>query len=412
MNTNNYRPRWQEELIPFIKVLRSYPLKRQIKALKLANDSLKEGNSVNFSEKDNRASIESKVSNRIKSIDDLVKECKIDLDIWEIERHIVNKWEVGSTIDGKVIIEPLYQVKAWLKKNPLIYSSKVLREQLKQELLDYCYEYVPIKYKKPKDPHLLEISIFDLHFGKLCWHEETGENYDTKIASKRFMNAINNLIQKAQGFEIDRILFPIGNDFFNADKSFPYNATTKGTPQEEDLRWQKTFRAGRQLLIKGIDLLTQIAPVDVLVVQGNHDFERAFYVGDALECWYNNNKNVRVDNNANPRKYKVYGKCLIGFTHGNNEKMQNLPLIVAHENPNDWSNTKYREMHLGHLHHKKDIKFISTHEFNGMTIRHLRSLSGTDAWHNLKGFKGSLQSAEAFVWSKQNGLVGQFTHTL
>ena len=161
-----------------------------------------------------------------------------------------------------------------------------------------------------------------------------------------------------------------------------------------------------------LDYLSKFYPVDVIVVQGNHDWERSFYLGDALECWYENSERVTINNKANPRKYYKYGKCAIGYTHGNNEKVLDLPLIMASENPNLWASTKYREWHLGHLHHKKEIKFISTQENKGATIRFMRSLSGTDAWHNQKGYVGGIKGAEGFIWHKEDGLLAQFHSNL
>jgi len=35
-------------------------------------------------------------NNRIKTLEDLIEHSNIDLDIWDIDRHIVNKWEVGA----------------------------------------------------------------------------------------------------------------------------------------------------------------------------------------------------------------------------------------------------------------------------------------------------------------------------
>jgi len=69
---------------------------------------------------------------RVKSLEQLLKVCNVDLDVWEVERYIVNKWEVGrkgitkdlvwqngildgySEDTGGINVEPLYQVKAWL----------------------------------------------------------------------------------------------------------------------------------------------------------------------------------------------------------------------------------------------------------------------------------------------------------
>ncbi len=58
-------------------------------------------------------------SKRIKSLEDLISECDIDLDVWIVERHKINKWEVGAKMpdgDGgvEIVTTPLFQVTAWL----------------------------------------------------------------------------------------------------------------------------------------------------------------------------------------------------------------------------------------------------------------------------------------------------------
>ena len=409
-NKKQNRPHWDENLSPLVTELRKFPKAIQAQCLNAAINYAKKGGEIEIDHSKNKQTITSPKSSRIKTLDDLIRVCKIDTSIWNVDRYVVNKWEVGSQVDGQIIVEPLFQIKAWLKRFTEIFELKRIRQEMMDDIKSFSPIYKTNNHKIVDEGQLMEINIFDLHFGKLCWGKETGDNYDIKIATRRFIDAISAMITRSKGFDIKRIVFPIGNDFFNADTRF--NQTSNGTPQDEDLRWQKTYRAGRELLIKGIDMLSEIAPVDVIVVQGNHDFERSFYVGDAMECWYHKNENVVVNNGANPRKHYRFGQCLITYTHGNNEKIVDLPLLVASEEPKLWSQTKYREIHVGHLHHKKEIKFMSTQEHKGMVIRFMRSLSGTDAWHNLKGYKGGIQSCEMFIWDENDGLVCQFAHNL
>ena len=56
-----------------------------------------------------------------------------------------------------------------------------------------------------------------------------------------------------------------------------------------------------------------------------------FTVGDALETRYENNPNVTVDNSPSMRKYVFIGKSVVGFTHGSEESMNNLPLLMMRE---------------------------------------------------------------------------------
>ena len=63
-------------------------------------------------EQDNQRVIDSK-SIRITTLDELIKQCKIDLNVWRVDRHVINKWEVYGAKFG---LKNLIQVKAWLTK--------------------------------------------------------------------------------------------------------------------------------------------------------------------------------------------------------------------------------------------------------------------------------------------------------
>lgn len=363
---------------------------------------------------ENTKVISSEVTDRIVTVENLLSVYNISLEDWEIDKQVVNTWEVGAKgPDGKIVTTPLFQVKAWLVNKKTTVINQV-REEFIEDIKKLSPKVEKINYKPKVDkiPSLLELNIFDLHLGKIAWSEETNSSYNLEIATDIFNQCIEEFIEETSNKNIERIVFPVGNDFFNSDRSYPYNSTTKGTPQEEDARWQKTFRLGRQLLVDAINKLMQIAPVDVIMVPGNHDFERNFYLGDSLEGWFYNNQNVTVDNSANPRKYYKYGKVLIGYTHGNEEKITDLPLIMAHEKPTDWALSTYREFHLGHLHHKKEIKFKSTEEYQGVVIRYMPSLSATDSWHHKKGYIGSKRSAEALIWDGEKGLKNNIYFTI
>jgi len=357
---------------------------------------------------DNQKVITSDITDRVVTVEKLLEIYNIDLEIWEIEKQIINTWEVGAKgPDSKITTTPLFQVKLWLKKKQVLFELHNVRREFLEDLKKLSPQ-VPSNFRKqPQEGKLLEITVFDLHFGKVAWHEEVGENYNIEIATQRFNDCIDYFIDLYRGTSLDRILLPISNDFFNSDRSHPFNSTTSGTPQEEDTRWQNTFRKGRELLITNIQKLSKIAPVEVKVVPGNHDYERSFYLGDSLEGWFHNDQNVDIDNSPSPRKYFSYGKNLIGFTHGNNEKLADLPMIMAQENPTAWAMSYYREFHLGHLHHKKEGRFNATNELQGVMVRHMSSLSGTDSWHHKKGYVGARKSAEAFLWDKEKGLLNQ-----
>jgi hypothetical protein len=215
---------------------------------------------------------------------------------------------------------------------------------------------------------------------------------------ENYMKAIVDLHRKADGLEIERFLLPVGNDGLNSEG---YSmATTKGTPQQDSMMWRQSFRGYWHLVMKAIDYLAEHAPVDVIVVQGNHDFERMFYVGEVLNAMYHNNKNVTVDNSLDTRKYYEYGINMIMFTHGDKEKPQELPLLIATEQPEMWSRAKVREVHCGHKH--KEM----LNEYMGTKVRFIPSICGNDAWHKTQGYVGTLRCGQAFIWNKNRGLEG------
>lgn len=353
--------------------------------------------------------VDSRGFNHVKTLDEILSEAKVDLNLWEVERHLVNKWDVTNAIGG---VFQNWQVKVWLKKREEVEIAFNF-EQFYKELLT---EHQPTEYKSVKYPetekNLLEINIFDLHLGKLCWGQESGLDYDSKIASQRFLYALDQLILRSQYYKCERILFPVGNDFFNSDTDI--NTTHAGTWQAEDSRWQKTFKTGIDLLVKAIDYLRERAPVDVLVIPGNHDWTRSFFIGETLFAWYRNDKHVDINNSPNPRKYYEYGNTLLGFTHGHLEKPEALRSLMAYESKEAWARTRYKEFHCGHWHRKLATKHVvigkqlMSNEELGIIIRHMGSMSGTDAWHHRSGYVGPNKSAEAFIWNYEDGLNAQF----
>jgi len=404
---------------------KKYNLTRGQVARMIADEKKRQGEQTSYEEDNDFINIVCS-SERVLNKDDIIKQFKIDLDIWEIERFIVKtsegyrkdrkvNWQVENGIvtkgdvedTGKMLVVPLYHVQVRLVKKVREAKAKSAVRQMIDDAKKFAPTYPKVEYKEHQDGLLYEIVIPDIHFGRLTWGEETGADFDIKIASRCVNSVVDKLLGYAEKYHIEKILLPLGNDFFNSDN---YQETTaRGTPQQEDTRWQKTFRKGREMAVSMIDKCSAVAPVDVLIIPGNHDMQRSFYLGEVLEAWYSNNQNVRIDNSAKIRKYYLFGKNLVGFAHGYSEKLQNLPMIMALEEPELWGKASYREIHTGDKHHKKDAVFYAD-EGGGIVVRILRSLAPDDAWTFSKGYK-SLKAAESFLWHKDNGLIAQFTAT-
>lgn len=345
------------------------------------------------------------VYHNVKTVEDALEKAEVDTAIWEVERFTVNSWEVWSDENGR---QPLWQVKVWLRrKAPKKYTDAL--DALCKRIEKHAPKYPKCKPRKIKEPHLLEICCFDVHFGKLAWAPETGTNYDLRITESIFRNAVEDLVASATGsFEkIDRILFPVGNDFLHVDGL--ESATTKGTRVDSDGRYPKIIESGAMALVNAIDYLLPFAPVDVIWIPGNHDRLASYHICRELKAWYRNAKQVSVDVSPPTRKYYEYGVTLLGFTHGDKEPLQKLPHIMATEKPEAWARTKFREYHTGDKHHSKKREWLSVDEQNGTVVRIIPALSGTDAWHYEMGYTCSHRAAEAYLWNKAKGYAGHFS---
>lgn len=374
-----------------------------------AEPEVKRGDQVVFDEGGESATLDSRRSSRIRTLDDLLASAPVDLTEWEVERHIVNKWEVGAKgPDGKLKVEELWQVKAWFKRIRGAVDLAELRDRVVADMRAHAPAYPALPAPSRFASYMLEVDLPDLHVGKLAWGEEVDDvNYDSHEARRVALEAVEDLLQKASAFPVERILFPVGNDLLHADT--PEGTTTRGTRQDVDTRPLLMFTRARDLMVTIIDRLMQVAPVDVVIVPGNHDRHRTLELGVVLDAWYNRTDRVRVDAGPTLRKYVRYGTNLLGFTHGSEEKEADLALIMAQERPHDWAETTHREWHLGHLHKRKQTRLVAGDTHGGVVVRILPALTATDAWHYSQGYVKGPRAAEAYLWHRETGYAGHFS---
>lgn len=316
-------------------------------------------------------------------------------------------------IDKKDVVS----VKHWQSMSGDLRFSIVTKEdfglnenQIFKKINNFIEEYSPTytTIKHTKGNHLLVINPADIHIGKYANELETGEQYDCETAVVRVLEGIEGLIQKSKGFDIDRVLFCVGNDVLHIDNV--YNTTTKGTHQDTDGKWWEHYEIALMLYVKCIETLRQIAPVDVIHSMSNHDYQSGFHLAHTLKSWFRKTKDVSFDITVANRKYYKYGNNLIGLEHGDGAKMDKLPLLMAQERPEMWSKSKFRYWYLHHIHHKVKHKWLDAKDYIGVTVEYMRSPSSADSWHSRKGFCGAYKACEAFVHDKESGQVARLTH--
>lgn len=365
---------------------------------------------------------------RIHTLDQLVEYCKIDLKIWEVERFICNKWDVGMKPvattehvprekDGvKVphfvryekdpIVVALYQVKAYLRKKKNIVAALDEINELRKKARGYAPKYPVFKKSEEVSGNLVEFAPTEIHFGALIWGRETGNaDYDLPLARKAWEASFVHLMRRTDGFEPDRALIVLGSDQQNADNRS--GTTERGTAQTMDSRYQKVFEVSRDCSIWAVDaLLQKYKAVDVVMVPGNHDPLSTWHLGDSLAAWYRRCTSVKVDNEPRFRKYYEYGANMLLFTHGHAGKLEDYGKTMAAEQPQMWGRTKWREAHTGDKHHRRTI------ELAGATVRIIPSLRPPCAWSSENNYVGNIRAAEAYVWNRAEGLIGTGVYSI
>jgi len=215
------------------------------------------------------------------------------------------------------------------------------------------------------------------------------------------------LIQKASGFNVDKILFVIGNDVLNTDNLS--KSTTKLTPQDTDVNWFTAFNIAKDCYIKCIELCMAVADVDVLHCPSNHDLMSGCFLASTIEAWFRKSKNIKFNISPKYRKYYQYHNNMIELEHGDKGKMTNLPLQMANDEPKMWAETKFRYGYLHHVHHQDKTQFKSGKDYTGVNVTYLRSPSSADLWHAESGYH-NMVAAEGFLHSKNMGRVSHLTH--
>ena len=329
------------------------------------------------------------------------------------ELEIVNNYRRFFNEASEQGLDPQSVKHGWFKskesslfaKNPSFKTGEStafesMTKNIIADIKSYAPKYPKIKRKKSKDAHLLIVDPADIHIGKLCTAYETGTDYNQNIAVKRVLEGVRGLLDKSNGFNIDKIIFVAGNDILHTDTP---NKTTKGTQVEQDGTWYDNFLTAKQLYVDVIEMLMQVADVEMVFNPSNHDYQSGFFLAQTIEAHFNKSKNITFNCSIAHRKYSTYGNSLIGTTHGDGAKQQDLGQLMSIEAKELWGDSEHRYFYTHHVHHKSSKDYIN------VSVETLRSPSPADSWHATKGYK-SMEAVEAFIHSKEHGQVARITH--
>lgn len=258
-------------------------------------------------------------------------------------------------------------------------------EQVIRETVAALSEEVKRKAPLTKAPakvlsDLLAVYPFgDPHFGLYSWAKEAGDDFDLEIARRLTLGAVDRLIQAAPAAET-AILLPLGDIFHMDDQT---NQTPAHKHQlDADGRFVKVLGVGIQTFRHAVlRCLQKHKRVIVRFVRGNHDPHAVWALAYTIAAYFESDPRVQVDLSPAAHWFYRFGKVLIGATHGDTTKPEQLLGVMASDRAEDWGQTKHRYWYTGHVHHQ------SVREFAGVTAESFRTLAAKDAYAAGHGYR-------------------------
>ncbi|HEY9817957.1 MAG TPA: hypothetical protein V6D20_19440, partial [Candidatus Obscuribacterales bacterium] len=243
----------------------------------------------------------------------------------------------------------------------------------------------------------------DPHIGVLSWAEETGQDWDLKIAEQKFCAVFARLVKTAPHCN-EAVIVNLG-DYFHTD-NMEGTTSRSGHSLDTDGRFAKMIRVGMKIMRQMIaSALEHHNTVRVINATGNHDDTSSQFLSVSLGIMYENEPRVIVDDSPTPFHYVEWGNCMFGVHHGHSCKPVALPGVMAADQPEMWGRTKHRYWYTGHIHH--DTK----KEFAGVTQESFRTLAAKDAYATWGGYRSG-QDSKCIVLHRDHGEVERHTVNL
>ena len=118
---------------------------------------------TSYGEKGDKAEYTFNTVKQIKTKEELIEACDIDLTYWDIERWICNKWEVGAkNSDNVIVVTPLFQIKLWLKPKLNKIDTDVIREIIEEFVTVGSPVIIP---QTPNLVKAIKATVTDMHVG-------------------------------------------------------------------------------------------------------------------------------------------------------------------------------------------------------------------------------------------------------
>lgn len=242
--------------------------------------------------------------------------------------------------------------------------------------------------------------VTDYHLGMLAWREESGEDWDIKIAEDLLVRWFEQAI--AQSPNAKHAVFAQLSDFLHFDGMDAVTPASKHL-LDADTRFSKLVRVAIRVLRKVIAmLLEKHETVHIVMADANHDPVSQIWLREWFSVLYEDEPRITVDTSPNPYTAHEFGKVGLFFHHGHKKKLSEVSKVFVGMFREMFGRTKHSYAHTGHL-HSKDVK-----EDQLMVVEQHRTLAPNDAYASRGGYISG-RDAQCITYHKEYGEVSRIT---
>lgn len=243
-------------------------------------------------------------------------------------------------------------------------------------------------------------TLTDCHVGMLAWGQETGDDWDLKIAEETLTRCFERSVEASPPARV-AVVNQLG-DWNHWDGLAPVTPTS-GHMLDADGRFSKMVATSIRILRRIVDYaLARHDEVHLIVAEGNHDLASSVWLRLMFTALYENEPRIKVNDSELPYYVFQHGKTMLAFHHGHMAKNGSLPLLFASQYPDAWGATRKRYAHTGHRHH------VEIKEHSGMTVCQHSTLAARDAYAARGGWFSERQIT-AYTYHSEWGQVGSNT---
>lgn len=337
--------------------------------------------------------------NANKTIRDIkVKLAKVGIsDTMDVSAHVMEGYPLKGTStlvgeDGQVKLR-------WIKTDKDVQAQ---REAMEQALEAMCEQIPPVDpTPAPRDTlaNLCNLYVItDYHLGMLAWEEETGDDWDIKIAEDMLIRWFDRAIELAP--ESEHAVFAQLGDFMHWDGLEAITPTSKHL-LDADTRFHKLVRVAIRVLRVVINrLLAKHQRITVIMAEGNHDIASSIWLSEMFKVLYEHEPRITVNQSPDPYYCYEFGKTSLFFHHGHKKKFKTISDVFVAKFREIFGRTHHSYGHMGHMHHNL------LEENNLMIVEQHRTLAARDA-HASRGGWLSGRDAKVITYDSTHGEVGR-----